>query len=123
MGKVKKIAKALKNKKSPNSDAETAKNGIKKAMQTLNQNMSGLEQRTSISFEEFLAVLVDKPAVVMRDVFQIFHDMVKAYVGEGVDEYPDDPESIKFAYYDCSKLFVEGSDIRFSPTAFLPTAW
>ena len=113
MGKVKKIAKALKNKKDSSSDAEITKNGIKKAMQTLNQNMSGLEQRTSISFEEFLTVLVDKPAVVMRDVFQIFHDMVKAYVGEGVDEYPDDPESIKFAYYDCSKLFVEGSDYPF----------
>ena len=94
MGKVKKIAKALKNKKGSASDAETAKNGIKKAMRTLSQNMSGLEQRTSISFEEFLTVLVDKPVVVMRDVFQIFHDMVKAYVGEGVDKYPDDPESI-----------------------------
>ncbi|MGD8522585.1 MAG: serine protein kinase PrkA [Desulfobacterales bacterium] len=110
---MKKIAKALKNKKGSNSDAETAKNGIKKAMRTLNQNMSGLEQRTSISFEEFLKVLVDNPSIVVRNVFQVFHDMVKAYVGEGVDEYPDDPESIQYKFYDCSNLLVEGSDSPF----------
>jgi hypothetical protein len=49
----------------------------------------------------------------MRNIFQVFHDMMKAYVGEGVDEYPDDPESIQYAYYDCSKLFVEGTDNPF----------
>ena len=44
---------------------------------------------------------------VMRNIFQVFHDMVKSYVGEGVDEYPDDPESIHYAYYDCNRLFVD----------------
>jgi predicted Ser/Thr protein kinase len=39
--------------------------------------------------------------------------MVKAYVGRGVDEYSDDPESIQYVNYDCSKLFVEGSDYPF----------
>jgi predicted Ser/Thr protein kinase len=36
--------------------------------------------------------------------------MIKTYIGEGVDEYPDDPESINFVKYDCKRLFVEGSD-------------
>jgi predicted Ser/Thr protein kinase len=49
----------------------------------------------------------------MRNIFQLFHDMVKSYVGRGVDEYPEDPESISFVCYDCSKLFIEGSDHPF----------
>jgi predicted Ser/Thr protein kinase len=39
--------------------------------------------------------------------------MIKTYVGEGTDEYPDDPESIQYVYYDCSRLFVEGADHPF----------
>jgi hypothetical protein len=34
-------------------------------------------------------------------------------VGEGVDEYPNDPESIQYVSYDCSRLFVEGADHPF----------
>lgn len=64
-------------------------------------------------FEDFLGLVFDKPEIILRDVFQVFHDMVHTYVGEGVDEYPDDPESINYVYYDCSRLFVEGSDHPF----------
>ncbi len=94
------------------NDASAAKS-IKKALDNLNQSMSKFERRSSIPFEEFLNKLAADPAVVIRNVFQIFHDMIKAYVGEGVEEYPDDPESIHFVLYDCSKLFVEGSDYPF----------
>jgi hypothetical protein len=75
--------------------------------------MSKFERRFSIPFEEFLNKLAADPQVVIRNVFQIFHDMIKAYVGEGIEEYPDDPESIHYVLYDCSKLFVEGSDYPF----------
>ena len=34
-------------------------------------------------------------------------------MGEGHDEYPDDPESINFIAYDCTRLFVEGTDNPF----------
>ena len=113
MDNVKKISKAFKKKKKTVPDKKIAKNGIEKAMQNLSNNMSELEQRTAISFDEFLKILVNSPSVVMREVFQVFYDMVKAYVGEGIDEYPDDPESIHYVYYDCSALFVEGSDYPF----------
>ncbi len=86
---------------------------IKKAMLNLNQNMSDLEQRSAIPFENFLDELTSNPSVVIRNIFQVFHDMMWAYVGEGLDEYSDDPESIHYVYYDCSKLFVEGSDNPF----------
>jgi predicted Ser/Thr protein kinase len=75
--------------------------------------MSKFERRSSIPFEEFLNELVADPPPLIRNVFQIFHDMMKAYVGEGVEEYPDDPESIHYVLYDCNKLFVEGSDYPF----------
>jgi len=83
---------------------------IKKAMQYINSSIKNLDQCDTISFEEFLSLLVKRPSVFMRNSFQVFHDMIKYYVGGGVDEYPDDPESIGFVFYDCSKLFVEGSD-------------
>jgi predicted Ser/Thr protein kinase len=113
MGKVKKVIRALKKEETRTKENVSAENSIKKAMLNLNQNMSAKEQRTSIPFAEFLNELALNPKSVMRNIFQVFHDMMKAYVGEGVDEYPDDPESIQYAYYDCNKLFVEGSDHPF----------
>ena len=113
MGKVKKAIRALKKEEKRTREDVSAEDSIEKAMLNLNQNMSAKEQRTAIPFAEFLNELVGNPKIVMRNIFQAFHDMMKAYVGEGVDEYPDDPESIQYAYYDCTKLFVEGSDHPF----------
>lgn len=98
-------------KAAPEEDQEVK--SIKKAMQNLNQIMSGLEQRSAVPFEEFLKELAANPPVVIRNVFQVFHDMIKAYVSEGLDEYSDDPESIHYVHYDCTKLFVEGTDHPF----------
>jgi predicted Ser/Thr protein kinase len=86
---------------------------VEKALRSLNHAAGSQEQRLPIPFAEFLKEVVDRPEVVLRNMFQVFHDMVKAYVGEGVDEYPDDPESIHFVHYDCNKLFVEGVDRPF----------
>lgn len=66
-----------------------------------------------ISFKAFMELSVRKPDLVFRDIFRLFHDMVYSYVGDGFDEYPDDPESINFVYYDCSRLFVDGTDHPF----------
>ena len=110
MGKVKKAARALKKEERAAKEEVSAEDSIQKALLNLNQNMSTQEQRTSIPFDAFLNELVAYPKTATRNIFQVFHDMMKAYVGEGVDEYPDDPESIQFANYECSKLFVEGTD-------------
>lgn len=82
-------------------------------MQHINRSMGQIEQRDPIPFREFLELAVSKPSNVIRSIFQLFHDMVNTYVGRGVDEYPDDPESISYVYYDCTDLFVEGSDHPF----------
>jgi predicted Ser/Thr protein kinase len=94
-------------------DDDLSVENIQKAIENLNINIGESEQRSPIAFAGFLNELVAKPQVVIRNVFQVFHDMIKAYVGEGVEEYPDDPESIHYVLYDCSKLFAEGADYPF----------
>ena len=86
---------------------------IKQAIENLNKNVIDKEKSTLISFEQILSLILNNPTQVLRNVFQVFHDMVKHYVGEGTNEYPDDPESIGYVSYDCNKLFVEGSDHPF----------
>lgn len=86
---------------------------IKKAMDRLNITMREGDQHDPIPFETFLKLLSDQPTQVLRNVFQVFHDMISHYVGTGLDEYPDDPESIAYVHYDCTRLFVEDSDHPF----------
>ncbi len=71
------------------------------------------EQRPPLPFKDFLTLAAREPNLIFRNIFQVFHDMVHSYVGTGTDEYPDDPESINFVCYDCTRLFVEGTDNPF----------
>mgnify|MGYP001563524826 CR=1 FL=1 len=71
------------------------------------------QKRAIFNFEECLDLIRQNPQKILRNIFQLFYDLVKGYVGGGKDEYPDDPESIGFVQYDCSKLFVEGADNPF----------
>ena len=86
---------------------------IRKAMDNLSRSMSERYQVDLIPFDEFLKILTEKPERVIRNIFQVFHDMIRHYVSEGRDEYPDDPESIQYMYYDCNRLFVEDADHPF----------
>ena len=86
---------------------------IEKALYQVAGLMSEWEQRAPIPFEEFLKVLVAQPDRVLRNAFQVFHDLVKSHVFEGPDDNPNDPESIHYMHYDCSKLFVQGTDNPF----------
>ncbi len=86
---------------------------IQNALQHLDRSLSEREQQTIMPFEEFLKLITARPSKVMRDVFQIFYDMIDTYIGEGVDEYPNDPQSIHYVKYDSRRLFVEGADHPF----------
>lgn len=88
-------------------------NNIDKALRHLNHKITERELTGSIPFSEFLRILTERPAMVVRNVFQTFHDMIHSYVGEGIDEYPGDPESINYMHYDCRRLFIEGTDRPF----------
>ena len=82
-------------------------------MQQVNHRLRERERHLPIPFEEFLDMLTSNPSAVIRNVFQLFHDMVKLYVGEGIEESPDDPENIGFMDYDFSRLLVEDADHPF----------
>ena len=85
----------------------------KRAMQKVDHRLREQERHLPIPFEEFLDMLTSNPSAVIRNVFQLFHDMVKLYVGEGIEESPDDPENIGFMDYDFSRLLVEDADHPF----------
>ena len=87
--------------------------GTQGALEFLQGEINKREKRTVVNFEEYLELVRAEPHTVLRNIFQLFYDMVKANVGQGEDEYPDDPESIGFVKYDCSKLFAEGSNNPF----------
>ena len=86
---------------------------IETAMQNLDRIISDRHQHPPIQFEAFLKVLTEKPSAVMRNVFQVFYDMIKTYVDETQNEHHEDPEAIRFIKYDCTRLFVEASDHPF----------
>ncbi len=86
---------------------------VHKALKDLEKSQRTRDRARTITFEEFLAKLRREPEKMIRNVHQVFHDMVKSYVGTGTDEYPEDPESINFISYDCHQLFVDGTDQPF----------
>lgn len=82
-------------------------------LENLTRGWNGSIQGGIISYEEFLNRLVANPARTVRNVFQSFHDMMLYFIGEGIDEYAGDPETVGYSRYDCHKLFVEGLDFPY----------
>ena len=83
------------------------------AMEILTGRLKTGNAHNSLPFESFIERLLEAPTMLLRNIFQFFHDMVKNHMAEGIDEYPDDHESIGFYEYDCASLFTEGVDHPF----------
>ncbi len=62
-----------------------------------------------IPFNDFLYLATEKPNVVFRDVFQLFHDMVHYFI----PEIEDDIHNMSFAQYDTTNLFINDCDNPF----------
>ena len=86
---------------------------LSKAMGNLENCRGQLSQSPILSFNEFLQEVIASPQRVIRNVYQVYSDMVDSLVCDGIDEYGDDPESIGFMKYDCAKLFVDDTDRAF----------
>ena len=87
---------------------------IQTALQNVSRTLTQQNQKYPIlPYDRFLENVVASPEVHLRNVFQVFHDMIMSYVKPGRDEYPNDPESIQYIGYDCNKLFVEGTELPF----------
>lgn len=83
------------------------------AIEFLQSEIQRKEKRGALTFNEYLELVRNDPRLALRSIFQLFYDMVREYVIRKEDEYVEDPESIGFARYDCSKLFVDGADNPF----------
>lgn len=86
---------------------------IDKAMQRFVHVQQDSDTGGPISFDSYLERAIANPTSAVRNVFQAFHDLIEDYVEKEVDENPNDPESINFAHYDTSRLFVDDSDNPF----------
>jgi len=80
----------------------------------LSNDIRDKERRFPIPFNDFLFLASREPEKIFRNIYQLFHDMVRYYVPEGKDEYEKTAESIGFMDYDCTNLFI-----RDCPNPFL----
>lgn len=77
------------------------------------QNSLRDSKRELIPFEQFLETI--PPKYIFRNIFNVVSDMVDYYIGDGLQEYPNDPESINYIDYDTSKMFEENQTDPFYP--------
>ncbi|MCK5097487.1 MAG: serine protein kinase PrkA, partial [Desulfobacteraceae bacterium] len=83
---------------------------IEQAFTLLDQKIVDYKKLKPVPFEAFLNLVQTNPSSLLRNVFQVFHDMVKSNVKVSDTSFLDDPEEFDFTAYDCDKLFVEGSE-------------
>lgn len=92
-----------------------SKESVGQVLGLLEKNIQDYQRLQPVSFEEFLNILKSRPSQILRNIFQSFHDMVKAHVEEYKDPVTGEQENLAFTHYDCTKLFVEGSDNPYFP--------
>lgn len=83
------------------------------AMENLAKHEGQNNSRPVLSFADFLQEVIARPEQLIRDVFQVYVDMINTYMCDEEEDCGDDTESIGFLKYDCTRLFVEGSDRPF----------
>ncbi|WP_457577797.1 serine protein kinase PrkA [Desulfomarina sp.] len=83
------------------------------AMENLAKHEGRNNSRPALSFADFLQEVIARPEQLIRDVFQVYVDMINTYMCDEEEDCGDDSESIGFLKYDCTRLFVEGSDRPF----------
>lgn len=86
---------------------------IKKSLAHLHAQLGRKKEKTFVSMEEFLRGVGSDPKRGLRNIFQLLFDMVHHYVPGGVNEYPNDPQSINYINYDTSALFVFNTETPF----------
>jgi predicted Ser/Thr protein kinase len=91
---------------------------VKSALENLVENLNTKEVSPSLTFDEYLNSVHGNPYLLLRNIFQLFDDMIEHYVGHGVDSSPNDPD-LNIVYFDCSKMLVKDLDMPFYADKFL----
>jgi len=96
----------------------TADKNIDAALGRLSAAMEGQEKKVVMSFRAFASFALKNPKIAFRNIFQTVDDAVQKYVKPCEDDYPNDPESINFIRYDCSRLLEEADPPFFTDRLF-----
>ena len=88
---------------------------VDQALNFLDENIREYERLQPVPFDEFLSFINQRPHHMLRNIFQIFHDMIRSYVDEYEDTIGHEKGRPKFTRYDCSRLFVEDSPNPYFP--------
>ncbi|MFO7988635.1 MAG: serine protein kinase PrkA [Thermodesulfobacteriota bacterium] len=94
---------------------EPATESTDQVLSLLDKNIQDYQRLQPVSFDTFLTMLTDHPSRILRNIFQSFHDMVKAHVDKDEEPLGGDRNEPGFTRYDCTRLFVEGSDNPYFP--------
>ncbi|MBT8360444.1 MAG: serine protein kinase PrkA [Deltaproteobacteria bacterium] len=88
---------------------------VTRVLDNLELQNKGWEKQPLLNYADFLQEVVKQPSRIIRNIYQLYADMIDTFICEEVDEYPDDPESIHYVAYECSELFAKGSERPFFP--------
>ncbi len=80
------------------------------AVELLNGDIGEYERLKPISFKAFLDLVEQRPSEMLRNVFQVFHDMMQTHVDVPEKSILNEPDEFNLIDYDCTRLFVEGSE-------------
>lgn len=94
-------------------DAQEKGKRLEVLLTNLSNDIKKIESRVPLTFDNFLHETSLHPQLVFRNIFQLFHDLVIGYIGDGEDEYENSEDSIGFVKYNCSQLFVNNCDEPF----------
>ncbi|MBF0200949.1 MAG: serine protein kinase PrkA [Desulfamplus sp.] len=86
------------------------KSRAQRAVELLNGEIGEYERLKPITFNSYLDLVESRPADMLRNVFQVFHDMMQAHVDVFKESLLDDGDELNLIDYDCTRLFVEGSE-------------
>jgi len=89
---------------------EKRERSVKGALDDLKEQILNKELLAPIPLDRFFEELGEYPQRTLRNIFQHFYDTIHHYVPEGEDEYPNDPESASMITYDCTNLFIRGTN-------------
>ena len=88
---------------------------ITRAIDNLKHLNKDWESQPLYSYAEFLEQVVKQPARLIRNIYQLYADMIDNYVCEEIDEFSRDHESINYKAYDCLELLATGTDRPYFP--------
>ncbi len=95
---------------------------IAQALQQIKRSVTSWDQREPLPFEEFLQLLAANPERIVRNVFQVFHDMIVSYVGERPMSTLTTLNRSTTSTMTAIDFLSRMPTTLFSPTGCLPTA-